>query len=182
MILRALIGLAAIALSACSTSYPPLEEAAASPYRLGPGDEIRVTVFRLEELTNTYVVSDTGAVSLPLLRPIRAEGKTIAELESELEAAVASKDLVREPSVTAQVSKYRPFFVVGEVQRPGQYPYVPNMTVLTAISIAGGPTFRANTDKIVVTRIIDGRSQTGRARSESLVLPGDTINVYEGWF
>ncbi len=183
MIIRALTCYIVLALAACASKYPPIENVQVSAYTLGPGDELRVTVYRLDELSNLYVVSDTGLVSLPLLEPINAAGKTLIELEQEIETAIASRALVREPSVTAQISKYRPFFIVGEVQRPGQYSYVPNMSVLTAMSIAGGPTFRANTDKVVITRLSeDGQSVSGRARMETRVLPGDTINVYEGWF
>ncbi len=169
--------------SACATaSLQTLPEAPAGPYRLDAGDELRVTVYRLDELTGAYIVSDTGTISLPLLEPVSARGKTIEELEMEIERRITERSLVREPSVSAQVQKYRPFFIVGEVNRPGEYAYSPNMTVLTALSMAGGQTFRANTDRIAITRTIDGQIVSGTVSLSSRVLPGDTIRVYEGWF
>ncbi len=175
--------LAAMLVSACATaSLDTLPEAQAGPYRLDAGDELRVSVYRLDELTGAYIVSDTGTISLPLLEPVEARGKTVEELELEIERRIADKSLVREPSVSAQVQKYRPFFIVGEVNRPGEYAYSPNMTVLTALSMAGGQTFRANTDRIAITRTIDGQVVSGTVALNSRVLPGDTIRVYEGWF
>jgi len=175
--------LAALALLAgCASTPPPLPEADAEPYLLGPGDEVRISVFRLTEMSNTYRVSDSGTISLPLLETMPVAGKQIEEVKAAIEAAITEKNLIYNPSVSAEIAQYRPFFVIGEVNKPGQYFYAPKMTVLTALSMAGGPTFRANTDKIVVTRIIDGKAVSGRARLDSLVLPGDTIRVYEGWF
>ncbi len=169
-------------LAGCASKLPPLPEAQAGPYKLGPGDEVRIEFFRLTELSNTYIVSDTGVISVPLIDPIAAGGKTIVELEQDLEREIKANNLLRNPDVSAQVSKYRPFYIVGEVQRPGQYDYQPNMSVLVALSVAGGPTFRANTDDIVITRMTEGELLKGRARPESLVMPGDTIEVKEGWF
>lgn len=182
MLIRAVLAAVAVLVSACATQLPPLAEATPTPYTLGPGDEIRIDIYRLAEVTNTYVVSDTGMLSLPLLGQFPAGGKTIDALEGEIRKAVAAANIVHEPSVSAQVIKYRPFFVIGEVQKPGQYPYVPNMSVLTALSVAGGATFRANTDKVVITRRIDGVTTEGKAGPDSLVLPGDIIKVKEGWF
>lgn len=174
--------LAALLISACATAPAPLPEANASTYLLGPGDEIRVSVYRLNELTNTYRVSDAGIVSIPLLDPINAAGRSIDEVRNDIEAAVAEKNLVLNPNVSAEVSQYRPFFVIGEVNKPGQYAFAPGMNVLTALGMAGGPTFRASSDKVVITRIVGGRAVTGSVRLDSQVLPGDTIRVYEGWF
>jgi polysaccharide export outer membrane protein len=177
-----LFAIAAMALAGCATKLPPLPEAQAGPYRLGPGDEVRVDFYRLTELSNTYVVNDTGRISVPLIQPVVASGKTIVELEEAIEVEIKANNLLRNPDVAAQVSKYRPFFIVGEVQHPGQYDYQPNMSVLVALSVAGGPTFRADTDDVVITRRLEGETITGRARPESLVMPGDTIEVKEGWF
>lgn len=182
MTARILAAFAAFLMAACATSPGPLPEASATAYVIGPGDEIRVSVFRLADLTNTYRVSDAGVVSIPLLDPITAAGKSIDEVRDEIEAAVKEKNLVLNPSVSAEISKYRPFFVIGEVTKPGQYDFAPGMNVLTALGMAGGPTFRASSDNVVITRIVDGKAITGRVRLDSVVLPGDTIRVYEGWF
>ena len=166
----------------CATSLPPLPEQQVGAYKLGPGDEVQISVFRLDELSKSYVVSDTGNISVPLINQVSAADKTIAELETAIEKAIGEKNIIHNPDVTVQVAKYRPFFVVGEVQQPGQYEYQPRMTVLVALSIAGGPTFRAETDKVVITRRVGSEFIKGVARLDSHVLPGDTIEVKEGWF
>ena len=172
----------AVLANACATSYPPLPEAAGGPYTLGVGDELRLSVYRLDELSNTYAISDTGVISLPLINSVDASGKTVSELETAIERAISARNLVREPSVSVQIVKYSPIYIIGEVQKPGEYTYSPNMTVLTALSTAGGPTFRADKDKVVITRIVDGAAVKGVASMNSLILPGDTIEVKEGWF
>lgn len=180
--LRMLGAALALLVAGCTSTPPPLPEASADPYLLGPGDEIRVAVFRLNEMSNTYRVSDSGTISIPLLETMSVVGKPIEEVKTAIESAIAQKNLIYNPSVSAEISQYRPFFVIGEVNKPGQYSYAPKMTVLTALSMAGGPTFRASTDKVVITRVVDGKAVSGRAKLDSLVLPGDTIRVYEGWF
>src|SRR3546814_5790142 len=89
-------------------------------YRLGAGDEVRISVFGLDALTNTYVVGDAGTISLPLVDEIPARGKTTQELEALIANNLRQRDVIKDPSVSAQVLKYRPFFILGEVQRPGQ--------------------------------------------------------------
>ena len=85
------------------------------------------------------------------------------------------------PSVSVQIAEFRPFFILGEVASPGKYPYVEGMTVLTAVAIAGGFTFRAEKDRVSVTRIIDGKTGEYKAGRETIILPGDVINVYESY-
>ena len=104
------------------------------------------------------------------------------ELQAQLATMIRARELVREPSVSVQVQKYRPFFILGEVQRPGQYAYVPGMSVLTAVSIAGGYTFRANKKRATIVRLVGTESIRGRALPETQIQPGDTINVPEAWF
>lgn len=186
MIWRAVIVTALLALLAGCASpgnrLQPIEPKRLAPYQLGPGDEIRITVFGLDALTNNYMVSDSGTISMPLVDVIPAEGRTTKELEADIANLVRSRNLVREPSVSVQVQKYRPFFILGEVQRPGQYPYVPGMSVLTAVSIAGGYTFRAETDYASITRTLQEKTVEGKARPQTPILPGDTVYVYESSF
>lgn len=160
----------------------PLAESGPAPYRLGTGDEVRVTVFGLDAANNSYVVGDTGTIAVPLLPPVPAAGKTVDELQAALAEAIRGRDLLRTPSVSVQIQKYRPFYILGEVQRPGQYPFVPGMSVLAAVSTAGGYTFRANTKGVVVSRASGSGVSKGRATPETLVQPGDTITVLESWF
>jgi polysaccharide export outer membrane protein len=175
----------ALALAGCSASgdrVQPLPATAEAPYRLGAGDEVRVTVYGLDAATNNYVVGDGGTIAVPLVGPVVATGKTADELQEGLVAAIKARELVRVPSVSVQVQKYRPFFILGEVQKPGQYPYVPRMSVLTAVSIAGGYTFRANTKTATIVRTEGASTVKGSALPESLVQPGDTIKIAEAWF
>jgi protein involved in polysaccharide export with SLBB domain len=167
--------------SACagpSAGLQPLASTAPGPYQLGPGDQVRVSVFGLDALNNTYLVGDTGVISLPMIGTVEASGRTIAGFESEIANSIRAKQLMLDPKVSAQILAYRPFFIMGEVQRPGQYPYVPGMSVMTAVSVAGGYTFRANTKAVTVTR----STAKGRAAPDSSVQPGDLIQVQESWF
>ncbi|MBW6529896.1 polysaccharide biosynthesis/export family protein [Sphingomonas citri] len=178
--MRTWLGLAAagLSLAGCASEYrglAPLPEVAASEYRLGPGDELRVSVFGLDAVNNTYIVSDTGAIALPLLEPIAVSGETVREAERAIAAEISRRQLVNQPRVSAQVQSYRPFFITGQVQKPGQYAYVPGMTLMTAVSIAGGYTFRADTDRAVVRR---GGSK-GVAQPDARILPGDVVTVAE---
>jgi polysaccharide export outer membrane protein len=163
------------------SSLPQLPPAEEGPYRLGAGDRLRLQVFGQEELSQEYVVSDSGAITVPLIGAVDAEGRTIAELEEEIARQLSAGILVN-PNVTAEVVTYRPFFILGETRAPGQYPYVPNMTVLTAVSMAGGFTFRAERDAVSITRLVDGQMSEFRADPLDFVAPGDVVNVDERFF
>lgn len=174
-----------VAISGCSTAssrLDPLAATAPSPYRLDAGDEVRISVGGLDAITNTYVIGDTGVVSLPMLSPIQVAGRTVAEMQDAIAQQIRARQLVNEPNVQAQVIKYRPFFILGEVQRPGQYAYVPGMSVLNAVSIAGGYTFRAQRKYAAISRRAGDRTVEGRATPNTPVLPGDTITIDESWF
>ena len=174
-----------LVLASCSSPLNGLPEVQAAPlagYRLGPGDEVRIGIYGFDALSNTYLVSDAGTISMPLLSTVDAKGKTPAELEATIANLLRERQLANAPSVTAQVQKYRPFFILGEVQQPGQYAYVPGMSVLTAVSVAGGYTFRANKSAVAITRNNGDHVVKAKAGQETLVLPGDTIFVYEQWF
>lgn len=171
--------------SACAGKYaslPPMTTVAGESYRLGPGDEVRLSVFGFDAMANNYTVSDAGTISLPMLSTIAVEGKSTAELETAIATLLRERELAPNAVVSAQVQKYRPFYILGEVQKPGQYPYVPGMSVLTAVSIAGGYTFRANTNFAAVTRVRNKSPVNGRVGQDTPILPGDTITVPEAWF
>jgi polysaccharide export outer membrane protein len=182
---RRILAVALLSLGACASSVstlPPVQSVADQTYQLGPGDELRVVVFGFDSITNAYTVSDAGTISLPLLATIDVEGLSTAELETAISGALRSRDLAPRASVSVQVQKFRPFYILGEVQRPGQYPYVPGMTVLTAVSIAGGYTFRANKRDAELVRTRKHVSYKARAGTDARVLPGDTLMVPETWF
>lgn len=152
------------------------------PYRVGAGDEVRIDIFGLDQASKSYVVGDTGTISIPLLGPLPAADKTVAEIETMIADALRRKQIMNTPSVSAQIAKYRPFFILGEVQKPGQYDYVPGMSVLTAVSIAGGYTFRAQKKRATIVRNHSGQNIKGEAPPEATLLPGDTVKIAEAWF
>jgi polysaccharide export outer membrane protein len=177
--------LAASALLASCSSYQPapkaFHEATIQPYRVDSGDRLRVTVFDQKDLTNTYSVDQAGYVAFPLIGSVAARGRTIQELEGQI-AAQLQKGFLRNPDVSIEVDRYRSIFVMGEVGQPGQYTYVPGMTVQNAIALAGGYTPRALQANADVTRKINGEILTGRVLISNPVLAGDTIYVRERLF
>lgn len=171
-------------LASCApgSGLPPLPTMPPGPYHLGAGDQIRIITFGQEQLSGKFQVSDAGNVALPLVGTIRAVGLTTTELEQSIEQALEEKKILLQPSVSVEVTEYRPIFVLGEVEKPGQYPYQPGMTVLTAVAIAGGFTYRAQTHQVSILRKVDGHSVEGRAPRGTDVLPGDVITVFERYF
>jgi polysaccharide export outer membrane protein len=153
----------------------------AEPYQLDAGDRLRVVVYGQEGLTNTYTVGAGGSITMPLIGAVPARGLTTAELSASI-AARLRRGYLREPYVAVEVEAYRPFFILGEVAAPGQYPFVPNMTVESAVAIAGGFTPRAVRDRVDLTR--QGEATTAHANVPlgTLLRPGDTVVVGERWF
>ncbi|MGH6738570.1 MAG: polysaccharide biosynthesis/export family protein [Bradyrhizobium sp.] len=151
------------------------------PYTLDAGDKLRIVVFGQDTLSNTYIVDAQGCVALPLIGIVRARGLTTTQLGSAI-AGRLRQSFIRDPSVAVEIETYRPFFVLGEVTYPGQYPYVPNMTVENAIAIAGGFTPRGYRHDVTVTRSIDGGPARFVLPLRSPMRPGDTVTVSERWF
>ncbi len=161
-----------------SVAAPPVYDAA---YRLDAGDKLRVVVYGQDGLTNSYAVGAGGSITMPLIGAVPARGRTTAGLASEI-AAKLRKGYIREPSVAVEVESYRPFFILGEVAAPGQYPYVPNMTVESAVAIAGGFLPRARRDSVMLTHFDDAGSSRFVAPLWTALGPGDTVLVGERWF
>jgi polysaccharide biosynthesis/export protein len=151
------------------------------PYTLDSGDKLRIVVFGQDALSNNYTVDAQGQVSLPLVGAIEARGLTTSQLAGAITGRLKS-GYVRDPSVAVEIETYRPFFMLGEVTFPGQYPYVPNMTVENAIAIAGGFTPRAAKDKVTITRKIQGVPARTSLPLRSPIRPGDTVEISERWF
>jgi polysaccharide export outer membrane protein len=151
------------------------------PYTLDSGDRLRVVVFGQEGLTSTYIVDATGKISMPLIGSVSARGCTTSQLARAISDKLRN-GYVREPHVAIEVESYRPFFILGEVIAPGQYPYVPNMTVETAVAIAGGFTPRAYRYDAEVSRSQSGVTARQKVPLIAPVRPGDTITVGERWF
>jgi len=150
-------------------------------YRLDAGDKLRVVVYGQEGLTNTYAIDASGSITMPLIGQVPARGRSPASLAAQITARLRN-GYIREPSVAVEIESYRPFFILGEVQAPGQYPYVPNMTVESAVAIAGGFSPRAKRDMVTLTRTdANGAARYAVPLGTSLG-PGDTVYVGERWF
>jgi polysaccharide export outer membrane protein len=152
-----------------------------STYHLDAGDKLRVVVYGQEGLTNTYAIGAGGAITMPLIGAVAARGRTTAGLAAEISAKLRS-GFIRDPSVAVEIESYRPFFILGEVAAPGQYPYVPNMTVESAVAIAGGFSPRARRDSVTVTHSDAGGSARFVVPPGTPIAPGDTVLVGERWF
>lgn len=173
-----------VALTSCA-SYKPapkvFHEATIQPYRLDSGDRLRITVFEQASLTNTYTVDQAGYIAFPLVGQVAARGATLTQLEGAI-ALKLKQGFLRDPDVSIEVDRYRSIFVMGQVGQPGQYAYVPGMTILNAIAVSGGFNSRANQRDVDVTRKINGQIITGRVPISDPILAGDTVYVRERLF
>lgn len=150
-------------------------------YRLDAGDRLRVVVYGQEGLTNTYAIDAGGSITMPLIGAVPARGHTPAGLASVI-AGRLHDGFIREPSVAVEIEAYRPFFILGEVAAPGQYPYVPNMSVESAVAIAGGFSPRARRDRATLTHNDARGSIRAVVPLGTPIAPGDTILIGERWF
>lgn len=150
-------------------------------YRLGSGDKIRVITFGEESLTGEFVVGGSGNVSLPLIGEVRAEGLSITQFQSAVETALKDGYL-KEPRVSVEVLNYRPFYILGEVEEPGEYPYTNGLSVLNAVATAGGFTYRANTRRVLIKRADAADEREFPLTPLTPVAPGDTIRITERFF
>ena len=150
-------------------------------YRLDAGDKLRVMVYGQEGLTNTYAIDAGGSITMPLIGSVPARGRTPASLAAEISAKLRN-GYIREPSVAVEIDAYRPFFILGEVAAPGQYPYVPNLTVESAVAIAGGFSPRARRDVVTLTHTDAAGAARVVVPLGTSLNPGDTVLVGERWF
>src|SRR6266446_3212206 len=189
-----LVGVMALVLlvSACVSSSPNADlkmsvdtnlntMASTAALRLAPGDKLRVTVFGEDKLSGEYQVDSAGSLSLPLAGTIQGAGLTKAELEQALTAKLKSEYL-RNPKVTVDVVSFRPFYVLGEVQKPGEYQFRSGLNVLSALAIAGGATYRASTSKVLIQRSGSTEMTEYQQSPTVLVMPGDVVRVPERYF
>ena len=167
--------------AASAVAQPAEEGRVLSEYRLGAGDKIRVITFGEDALTGEFYVSGAGKVSLPLVGEVPASGKTIREFQAEVETALKGGYL-REPRVSVEVLNYRPFYILGEVNKPGEYPYTNGLTVMNAVATAEGFTYRANRKRVFIKRVDTEDEQEFPLNSTTPVAPGDTIRVVERFF
>ncbi|NBB66095.1 polysaccharide export protein [Pseudomonas sp. ODNR1LW] len=150
-------------------------------YRLGAADKVRVNVYGEEALTGEFIVGGSGRISMPLIGEVQAAGLTITEFQTEVAEAL-KKGYINEPRVSAEVLNYRPFYILGEVNKPGEYPYTNNLTVLNAVATAEGFTYRANTRQVYIKRADGTGEQAYPLTTATQVAPGDTIRIGERFF
>jgi protein involved in polysaccharide export with SLBB domain len=154
---------------------------ASSDYRLGPNDRTRIIVFGQPGLTGEFVLDGDGTLAFPLVGSIPANGMTPRELQQAI-ATKLDPEYLRNPNVTVEVLTRRPFYVLGEVQKPGNYPYVTGITALHAVAMAGGYTYRAKTTGYYIKRLDNGKMVRVVATPETIIRPGDTLEVRERYF
>jgi polysaccharide biosynthesis/export protein len=159
----------------------PIPAAYDVAYRLDAGDKLRIVVYGQEGLTNTYAIDAGGSITMPLIGSVPARGRTPAGLASEITGKLRN-GYIRDPSVAVEIESYRPFFILGEVAAPGQYPYVPNMSVESAVAIAGGFSPRARRDRVTLTHTDASGSTRFVVPLGTSLSPGDTVLVGERWF
>jgi polysaccharide export outer membrane protein len=167
--------------TAVAYAAAPMPAAHDAAYRLDAGDRLRVVVYGQEGLTNTYAIDAGGSITMPLIGSVPARGRTPAGLAAEISAKLRN-GYIREPSVAVEIEAYRPFFILGEVAAPGQYPYVPNMSVESAVAIAGGFSPRARRDRVTLTHTDGSGSMRVAVPLGTALGPGDTVLVGERWF
>ncbi|MDE2579912.1 MAG: polysaccharide export protein [Hyphomicrobiales bacterium] len=172
-------------LAGCATrATAPAElfaTAAEAPYQVDAGDRLRIIVFGQDSLSNSYTVDASGHISMPLIGQVAVRGQTPAQIQRNVESRLRA-GFLRDPKVSCEVEAYRPFFILGEVNAAGQYPYVNGMTVQTAVAIAGGYTPRAQQSSATLTRTLDGQPYVGEVSVGQPVRPGDTIKIRERFF
>jgi polysaccharide export outer membrane protein len=166
---------------------PPLEKASVTAgsggtdvpgaYHLGPGDKLKMTVFGAEDLSGDFSVNDSGFVNLPLIGGVKALGLNADQFAHAVEAKLR-EGYMRDPKVAVAVTTYRPIYIYGEVTKPGEYPYAAGMTLMNAVALGGGYSYRAQQSYAVVTR--DGHDY--RAEPSSRLLPDDIVRVPERYF
>ena len=155
--------------------------ASVADYQLGPGDKIRVITFGEDSLSGEFLVDDRGEVALPLIGNLEAAGLSPKEFQGHIQAAL-SQGYLKNPRVSVEVLGYRPFYILGEVNKPGEYPYTAGLTVLNAVATASGFTYRANTHKVYVKGDGDATEHLVTITAGLRVQPGDTIRIRERYF
>ncbi len=176
-----LSGVSAIQTSASAQTSGTPTTSAARTYVLGSTDRVRVKVYGEPDVAGEYEVDSNGFVSIPLAGRIKASGLTTRQLEQSIISAL-SKGIVRDPRVNVEIALYRPFYILGEVRKSGEYPYRVGMTVLDAIASAGGFTYRANENKVYLRRSGSTVEETYALDAPVLIFPGDNVRVPERYF
>jgi polysaccharide export outer membrane protein len=174
-----ILGLGGVA--ACAPVVLSPVPTASAPWPLGPGDRLRIIVFEQNQLGGEFVVDQDGSVSLPLIGRVQVAGLVTGQAEKLVTDRLVGASL-KTPKVNIDVLRYRPVYVYGEVTRPGAYDFAGNPTVIDAVTLAGGYTYRAQTDGLTIMRYGDAERRRWAVGETTPIGPGDTIFVPERWF
>jgi len=190
LLLAPLMALTLGCLAACTeTGGLPLDAASALPapdnlYRVGPGDVLRISTYMENDLTNTFTVLPDGKLAFPLTGEVDVAGKTTEEIRTLLEQRLVNSGMVKSARLAVNIAEFRPIYIMGEVAKPGRYPYEANMTLQRAVAVAGGYTVRANSRQLIVHR--DGDDVTRRipleVKTQFALRPGDTLTIPKRYF
>ncbi len=151
-------------------------------YRLGPGDQVRLRLYDQPQLSDVYIVDASGRISVPLVGSVKVSHRTTQQVERIIVDRLRSKDILKEPRLSMEVVVYRPFYILGEVKNPGQYPFVAGMVIEKAVAVAGGYSIYASKRRIRITREEHNGPVTFGASMLEPVFPGDSIYVGERIF
>jgi polysaccharide export outer membrane protein len=180
----ALLALVVLSLAAPVSAGPPPSSlkapSAVADYQLGPGDKLRLITFGEDTLSGEFFVSDAGEVSLPLVGNLKASGLSVDAFQQEVRSALA--DYLKDPRVSVEVENYRPYYILGEVNKPGEYPFIAGLTLMSAVATASGFTYRANTHRVYVKGDHDTTEHLVQITADLHIHPGDTIRVRERYF
>ena len=190
-LVMAVLGSLLLSIAACQSGPPAAPRAASgqqvelqqsiNAYTLGNGDQLRITVFGQPDLSGQFEVDGTGSISMPLIGQVAALGLTTPQLENRI-VEMLEGDYVLNPRVSAEVINYRPYYILGEVNRPGEYPYTSGLTVMNAVAAAGGWTYRANKKVVYIKSVDSGEEQAFELTTSTIVHPGDTLRIGERIF
>jgi len=175
-----------LVLAGCASvpsAAPPAAEAqqTATEYTLGTGDRVKLTVFNEPTLSGEFDVDASGVIALPLIGNIKAVGETPRQVEQVISTKLAA-GYMRDPRVNVEVLKYRPFYIIGEVAKPGEYPYRNGMNLMSAVAVASGFTYRANDQTVYIRRAGQSQEYSYPATTTTMVFPGDIVRVPERIF
>ncbi len=150
-------------------------------YKLGAGDNLRVMVFRHPDLSGQFEIDGAGMIALPLIGGVAVGGLTLAQAEAAMVDALRP-DYLKNPRISLEVLNYRPFYIIGEIRAPGSYPFVNGINVLNAVAIAGGFTYRARENRMTIIRADDPDYEKTRVTPDTVILPGDMIEIPQRFF
>jgi polysaccharide export outer membrane protein len=181
-----LLSLACMAFGAAAFADPPGPAPAAvstapSDYKLGVADKVRVLVYNEPNLSGEFNVNANGSLAFPLIGEVQASGRTATEISAEIVKRLADGYL-RDPQVSIDILTFRPFYILGEVNKPGEYPYETGLTVGKAVATANGYTYRADKKRVYLKRIGEDKETVYPMSADTLVQPGDTIRIGERFF